>query len=304
MLRKLAKNLWVVAPPEKPRFPYGNCLYIEGDEPIVIDAGAGIKAFSEINPDGVCWVLLSHSHFDHIHCSICFKKAKILAGWQEKDCYTDEKVYSEFNGFDYWNKLMPGIRRDNYSEVFPFSSDIPLPPGFQEIPLGATFGDMDCFDSGALKVRALHLPGHTAGHYGFFIEKEEVLFSGDLDLVAAGPWLGSNSSDIDDLLGSIERIKQLNPRIIVPSHRREQDKSLTQQLDAFVGVVLKRQEKILALLKIPHSIEQLAAYRLVYPQPTIAYEFFWECMTILNHLRFSLRHGLVEEVSPGLFQRV
>lgn len=304
MLRQLAKNLWVVAPPVKPRFPYGNCLYIEGAEPIVIDAGAGVNAFAEIAADQVHWVLLSHSHFDHVHSSACFKQARILAGWQEENCYKDEKAYADFNGYSNWHKLMPGIERENFTTIFPPPEDVPLAPGFQIIPLAGTFSDMDCWDSGTIKVRALHLPGHTSGHYGFFIEREGVLFSADLDLVAAGPWLGSNSADIDDLICSVERIKQLNPRIIVPSHRREQDSNLARQLDTFIGVVLKRQEHILNLLKIPHSIEQLAAYRMVYPHPTTMHEVFWERMTMFNHLRFSLRHGLAAEVCPGLFQRV
>lgn len=304
MLRQLAKYLWVVSPPVKPRFPYGNCLYIEGEEPIVIDAGAGVKAFAEIAADQVRWVLLSHSHFDHVHSSAYFKQAKILAGWQEENCYKDENTYVEFNGYSTWHKLMPEIERENFTKMYPLPDDVPLTPGFQIIPLAGTFGDMDSWDSGTLRVKALHLPGHTVGHYGFFIEQEGVLFSADLDLVAAGPWLGSNSADIDDLINSVERIKQLNPRIIVPSHRRVQDSNLRQQLDAFIGVVLKRQERILNLLKIPHSIEQLAAYRMVYPEPATMHEVFWERMTMFNHLRFSLRHGLAAEISPGLFQRI
>ncbi len=303
MLRELAKNLWIVAPPVKPRFPYGNCLYVKGPEPIVIDAGAGLKAFADIAMNQVSWVLLSHAHFDHIHCSLCFEKAKIMAGWQEKDCYQDESTYAEFNGYNCWPKLMSGLKRERLDRIFPKPGDVPLAPGFQFIPLAGTFKDMDSWNSGALKVTALHLPGHTSGHYGFYIEQEGVLFSGDLDLVKAGPWLGCNSADIDDLICSVRRIKELDPRIIVPSHRRVQSSNLAQKLDDFVGVVLKRQEHILDLLKIPHSIEGLARYGMVYPEPTTQHELFWERMTLLNHMRFSLRHSLVKETAPGIFQK-
>ena len=83
------------------------------------------------------------------------------------------------------------------------------------------------------------------------------MFSSDLDLVKTGPWMGDRTSDIDQLICSIKRLKEINPRIIVPSHRRVQDYDLNRQLDTFLEVVLKRQERILELLKIPHTVEQL-----------------------------------------------
>ena len=129
------------------------------------------------------------------------------------------------------------------------------------------------------------------------------MFSSDMDLAKTGPWMGMDL-DIDQLICSIKRLKEINPRIIVPSHRRVQTSDLNKQLDAFWGVVLKRQERILELLKIPHTIEQLADYHMFYTEPRIEKQLHWERMIMKTHITYSLRHGLIKEVSPGLYQRI
>lgn len=304
MLQKLAKNLKVVCPPLKPRFPYGNCLYVDGEEPLVIDAGAGKLAFSEIIPEQVSRVLLSHCHFDHIHSTSLFTRADIMAGKQEENCYRQESNWVEYNGYRDWDEIMFVARfAIGHIDKFPYG-DIPLSPNFQPIPLAGGFTDLQTFDSGALKVTALHLPGHTLGHYGFYIESEGVLFSGDIDLVKSGPWMGATTSDIDQLAHSVQRLKEIRPRVIVPSHRRVQTHDLVQQLDAFMEVVLKRQERFLELLKIPHTVEQLADYHMFYDDFKTRKQVYWECMIMNTHIAYSLRHNLIKEISPGLYQRI
>jgi ribonuclease/clavin/mitogillin len=303
LLQKISKDIWVVYPPAQPRFPYGNCLYVGGEAPIVIDAGAGKMALTEVIPSRVSTVLLSHSHYDHIHSTYLFPHADIMVGWQEESCYASEKNWIESNGYKNWDEMLQVARVisliDNHSP-----GDVPFRPHFKPLALAGTFSDLQVLDSGALKVTILHLPGHTAGHYGFYIEAEGVLFSSDMDLAKTGPWMGDATSDIDQLICSIKRLKEINPRIIVPSHRRVQTSDLNKQLDAFWGVVLKRQERILELLKIPHTIEQLADYHMFYTEPRIEKQLHWERMIMKTHITYSLRHGLIKEVSPGLYQRI
>jgi len=303
MLYKLSKNLEVVYPPAQPRFPYGNCLYVGGEAPIVIDAGAGKIALTEVNPLRVSTVLLSHSHYDHIHSTYLFPHADIMAGWQEEAYYASEKNWIDANGYKNWDEMMQLAKGISLISNHP-PGDVPFTSHFQPVALAGTFSDMQVLDSGSLKVTVLHLPGHTAGHYGFYIEAEGVLFSSDLDLVKTGPWMGDATSDIDQLICSVKRLKEIDARIIVPSHRRVQNSDLNTQLDTFLGVVLKRQERILELLKIPHTIEQLANYHMFYTEPKIEKQMYWECMIMKTHITYSLRHGLIKEVSPGLYQRI
>ena len=84
MLIRLAQDIWVVTPVGKPRYPYGNCMYIEDDIPTIIDLGAGAQAFAAINCNAIQLTLLSHFHFDHIHGDSLFKNSKLMAGYEER----------------------------------------------------------------------------------------------------------------------------------------------------------------------------------------------------------------------------
>jgi glyoxylase-like metal-dependent hydrolase (beta-lactamase superfamily II) len=70
-------------------------------------------------------------------------------------------------------------------------------------------------------LRVMHLPGHTLGHCGFFSERHNLLFSGDLfasyffNVHLPPPILNSAPRLIP---GSLERVLALNPRLMVPQH--------------------------------------------------------------------------------------
>lgn len=304
MLHKITKDIWVVSPPVKPSYPYANCLYIKGNDPILIDTGAGSIALADIKPLEVSRVLLTHCHIDHTHSTILFPQADIMLGWQEEPFYYDEPVFLQHNSFKAWSDVLRLAKMVGFTDSTPPFRDVPIMDEFKHQPLAGTFNDLDSWECGSLKVTAVHLPGHTVGHYGFYIEKEGILMSGDIDLVKLGPWLGSNTADIDDFIESVQKIKMIDPKIIVPSHRRVQDQDLKRQLDTFIGVVLKRQERFVEILKVPHSLEQMMAYCLLFPEPRSDYEVYWERTTLRHHLDFSIRHKLVAEVAPGIYQRV
>lgn len=303
MLTKLVNKVWVVAPDKPPRYPYANCMYIDGEKPIVIDMGAGSTAFADIPVNAIDTVLISHFHFDHIHGDKLFTKAGFYAGYEERDTYTCKDTYIAFHGYDLWEELMPGIAREAYGQVIPLEDDVLVQPGFRNFELAGTFRDGTVFHTGQIQVTAVHLPGHTAGHYGFYLETENILFSGDIDLAVTGPWYSSNSADVGQLIASVNRIKEINPRILVTSHRRVLTEGILKGLDDYIGVVLKRHNKIIELLKEPMDLDQIAAHGLVFPERRNNYELFWEKMTIRNHIRSLLAAGLVIEIEKGVFGR-
>jgi ribonuclease/clavin/mitogillin len=302
VLISLAQNIWVVTPETKPRYPYGNCMYIEDDIPTVIDLGAGARAFAAVPCDQIQLSLLSHFHFDHIHGDSLFKNSRLMAGYEERLTYSNEEEYLDFHGYHLWEPLMGG-NREAYGQVIPLPDDVLAKPGFRIMPLSGTFTDGDVLNLGKISLTAVHLPGHTCGHYGFYLEKEGILFSADIDLVAAGPWYSSNSANVGDLIKSVEKIKEMAPRIIVPSHRRIQSENIAQQLDRYIQIVLERNQKIFELLKTPRSLDDLAEFRLVFPRQHNLYELFWEKMTIRNHLRYLIKQNLVQELPGGLYRQ-
>ncbi|SRR5713101_7099531 len=70
-------------------------------------------------------------------------------------------------------------------------------------------------------LRIIHLPGHTHGHCGFYSQRFRLLFSGDLfasyNFITHLPpaFLNSCPEYFD---ASLDRVKQLSPKLMVPNH--------------------------------------------------------------------------------------
>lgn len=81
-------------------------------------------------------------------------------------------------------------------------------------------------------LRVVHLPGHTEGHCGFYSERHDLLFSGDLFAsyffnVHFPPPILNSCPHL--LLGSVRRVLALDPRWIVPQHYDVLDGELHRQ---------------------------------------------------------------------------
>jgi len=70
-------------------------------------------------------------------------------------------------------------------------------------------------------LRVIYLPGHTEGHCGFYSERFNLLFSGDL---FASYWFSTHlppfflNSCPEKLEASLQRVKALAPHYIIPNH--------------------------------------------------------------------------------------
>jgi len=70
-------------------------------------------------------------------------------------------------------------------------------------------------------LQVIHLPGHTAGHCGFYSKRFDLLFSGDL---FASYWLSTHlppaflNSCPEKFEASLRRVEELSPRYIIPNH--------------------------------------------------------------------------------------
>ena len=147
-----------------PVAPIGaNCYIIsEANEAFIIDPGGDaekiIKAAKNFD---VRYILLTHTHFDHIgglnNVSAAFPNAKTAVNIFEHDwLYSPQLNFSEEFGFTF---------------VFGKKIDIKLEDGMT-------------LDFAGTKINVIHTPGHTPGSTCFYIERSKkcekpVLFSGD-----------------------------------------------------------------------------------------------------------------------------
>jgi len=189
-------------------------LLVAGGEGVMLDTGL----FGEpvlirrlmrrlgFGPQSVKAILLTHGHIDH---------AGNLARLKE---WTGAKVYAHsaeqahvdgaypYEGVARWCGRLEAAGRALF-RYRPAAIDEFLSDG-QELPFW-----------GGLQV--IHLPGHTVGHCGYYSAKREVLFSGDMFAsyffnVHKPPAI--LNSVPEHFPASVDKIRRLNPRWIVPSH--------------------------------------------------------------------------------------
>lgn len=163
------------------------------------------------------------------------------------------------------------------------------------------------WDLGRSKIRAFHMPGHTAGHSVLLVEPEGLLFIGDIDLTSFGPYYGDACSSLRDFRQSLRRLPDIPARIWVTSHHRgiytDRERFLAD-LAAFAARIDDRERRLLALLReAPKTLEQLVERRLLYPQ---GFAGAWvddaEARTILQHLAELLDDGRVRMDGDGLYR--
>jgi glyoxylase-like metal-dependent hydrolase (beta-lactamase superfamily II) len=79
-------------------------------------------------------------------------------------------------------------------------------------------GDRTVLRAGALKVTAVHTPGHTSDHTALFVREEGALFTGDAVLGRGTSFIDPPDGDLARYLTSLHKMLNLAPRTIYPGH--------------------------------------------------------------------------------------
>lgn len=86
-------------------------------------------------------------------------------------------------------------------------------------PIDLQLSDGDTFKVGGLTVRAVHTPGHTAGHNCYFVEETLTLFTGDNVLGVGTSAIGPPPrGDMQAYLDSLLRMRDLQAQLFAPGH--------------------------------------------------------------------------------------
>jgi glyoxylase-like metal-dependent hydrolase (beta-lactamase superfamily II) len=169
------------------------------------------------------------------------------------------------------------------------------------------YRDGAVWELGGSRVRAFHMPGHTAGHCALLVEPEGVAFIGDIDLSGFGPYYGDASSSLSDFRRTLARVADIPAKVWVTSHHRgvytDREKFL-RDLAAYTRTLDAREQRLLDLLReSPKTLAQLVGCRLLYPP---GHQDLWvvdaETRSISSHLDEMLADGRVRLDEGGIYR--
>jgi glyoxylase-like metal-dependent hydrolase (beta-lactamase superfamily II) len=206
-----------------------NVVVVRGDALAMLDAGVtrggsfrSLRARMRscgLDLGDVAWLAYTHSHWDHINASSAIQRAgaaRLAAPASEVPLIEDAR--RNFRGF--------------LTDFGPLTSAVfPYPPALARLAIWYVWGrqprlrvdralqDGDDLGVGR-RVEVVELPGHTAGHAGYWIPDVGALVAGDLIDFQNSQGLDLNNprSDFGAALRSLRRAIDLEPEILVPAH--------------------------------------------------------------------------------------
>jgi glyoxylase-like metal-dependent hydrolase (beta-lactamase superfamily II) len=275
------------------KYPHGNSVVVRGDEEsLVIDPSLGLIPRSSRLPT-VDRVVNSHCHEDHVAGNHLFPEVPWHLHELDAPGMRSLDDFMAIYGFD--DEAVDRAFRPLVLEQFHFTPRADV----------ATFRDGDVFELGGCRMRVIHTPGHTRGHCAFHIEPDDVLCLGDIDLSSFGPYYGDAWADLEDFEDSLAKVREIEARHYVTFHHvgvLEGHRAFRERLDRFAAVIQQREARLLAFLREPHTLEEIAEHRFVYRQgDPVAFLACVERRSMAQHLERLIREGRVRETEPGRF---
>ncbi len=267
---EVIKGVGVIEGLNRGKFPYCNVVKV-GE--IVIDAGAGIEVMRKLRDKKL---ILSHLHPDHSSGAWLFKK--ILAPEEGK------------------------ITLDSLARRFVTPDLVETWKRFISTSIGLREFECERYEEGVVieepEIIAISVKGHTIDHHVFLIE-QKVLFGGDVDLTSFGPFYGNPEADPHLFEKEIDKLLDLDFEVFVSAHSKPifgKEDAMSKIIE-FKNKIKEREDKILALLEEPKSIDEIVELSPIYGRKPYAKEIldFFEKVMIEKHIKKLEKEGKIGE---------
>ncbi len=227
----------------------GTNTYILGkEEPIVIDPGPEIPEhidrILEFTNGDIFSILVTHTHLDHSPATHLLAKE------------TGAKVL--------------GI------------SPPPLDHQDTTFTPDKELKDGDTLETKELKLTAIYTPGHASNHMCYFYDEYRCLFSGDHIIDGSTVVINPPDGDMYDYLYSLERIKLINIKNILPGHGSVIDNP-REIIEETVKHRIKRESKVIECLRAHPKVTLSELVQYVYDDIDKSLYFLAE-RSLLAHL--------------------
>jgi glyoxylase-like metal-dependent hydrolase (beta-lactamase superfamily II) len=276
------------------KYPDGNQVMVRGTDTLA--AFDTPLVANHIGPefDAAELVVLGHVHEDHMAGLHRLPKAAVHVHEADLAAAQSWEALGAAYGVD--PELLPGMRTKLERDFF-----------YAPRPDAVGYVDGAAWELGEARIRAYHMPGHTAGHTVLVAEPDGVAFIGDIDLSGFGPYYGDASSDLADFRRTLAKLPEIPAKVWVTSHHRgvytDRERFLND-LAAFTAKIDEREQRLLDLLKErPRTLAELVEERVLYPK---GYDEIWvldaERRTISQHLGELIVAGRVQVEDNGAYR--
>jgi len=197
-------------------FPTSNVWILhDGNEAALIDSGYGDDPSVDARVDYLKkemsgldykYIAITHHHFDH---SSGGRKLREALGAQTAINPIDaELLHTPTDS----NEDLPDEEEINQRAKVWHDEAV-------NTPIDVEMADGDEFKVGKLTVRAVHTPGHTAGHNCYWVPETGMLFTGDNVLGVGTSAIGPPPrGDMEQYLQSLLRMQELQSTLMAPGH--------------------------------------------------------------------------------------
>jgi len=253
---------------------YVNTYLVKGDsECLLIDTGWNTEeAFNSlewqlsslnINLKEIRQIVVTHIHPDHYGLGGKLKGisgAKLAAHYLEKDLI--ESRYVNMNGLlqniAQW-LYINGVPTDELPKLQ--TASVGMAMFVVPIPPDVTLYGAETISAAPFSFKVIWTPGHSPGHICLYEPSQKILLSGDHILPTITPNIGlhpqSGSNPLDDYLNSLNTMKQLEVKLVLPGHENPFP-DLQQRINE---IVQHHEQRILEILEIL-KVESKTAYQI------------------------------------------
>jgi len=265
------------------KYPHGNSLLVRGrEETALIDPSLSLVArVDRPRPD---LILNSHCHEDHVAGNHLYPSVPVHLHAADRPGLASIDAMMAIYGMS--PEIAAGFRHVVLEEFH-----------YAPRPDAQSFVDGDVFELGGCRVRVIHAPGHTRGHSLFHVEPDDVLYLGDIDLSSFGPYYGDAWSSLADFERTLTAVRRLDARWYATFHHVgvvEGRTAFLERLDRFAGMIASREERLLAFLAEPRTLDEIVAHRFVYrPGDAVPFADDVERRSMGQHLERLVADGRV-----------
>jgi len=254
MIHRLTDKIWVVEGGKNGRYPYAHSLYVADGGGVLVDAGSDPEEIERLRiSSGIAAVVMTHYHEDHF--AFLSRLPDTPVGSSAADAPALESLETLLAWYGVLGNEWEAFYRNLFEEKFPF---VPR-------KVARRFADGEELRFGDTRAVAVVAPGHTPGHLCLHFPDDGILFLGDYDLTAFGPWYGDTPCGIDAFRKSALRLASIAADRYVVSHEGPVHRGpIGEKMLAYLAVIDRREEALRDYVREPRTRAGIIAGRLIY----------------------------------------